>query len=117
FAADRGASQIAGRYEPLSAPFLRMLRQIADRAEAAGVPVTVCGELAGRPTAAMALIGLGYRSLSMSPASVGPVKAMIRALDAGRLAGALLPWLHEPTGSVDFPARLAEHAASESVPL
>ena len=50
------------------------------------MPVTLCGEIAGNPLAAMALIGLGYRSLSMSPAAIGPVKAMALALDAGKLA-------------------------------
>ena len=53
------------------------------------MPVTLCGEMAGNPLAAMALIGLGYRSLSMSAAAIGPVKAMTLALDAGKLAGAL----------------------------
>jgi len=49
------------------------------------VPLTLCGEMAGKTLEAMALIGLGYRSLSMAPASIGPVKAMIRSLDANNL--------------------------------
>ncbi len=49
------------------------------------MPVTLCGELAGDPLGAMALIGLGYRSLSMSAAAIGPVKAMTLALDAGKI--------------------------------
>ena len=48
-------------------------------------PVTLCGELAGKPISAMALIGLGYRSISMSPASIGPVKAMMTELPLGEL--------------------------------
>ena len=53
------------------------------------MPVTLCGEMAGNPLAAMALIGLGFRSLSMSAAAIGPVKAMTLALDAGKLADEL----------------------------
>ena len=49
------------------------------------VPLNLCGEMAGKPLEAMALIGLGFRSISMAPASVGPVKAMVLSLDAGDL--------------------------------
>ena len=49
------------------------------------MPLTLCGELAGSPLEAMALIGLGFRSLSMAPPAIGPVKAMILALDAGKI--------------------------------
>ena len=62
---------------PLSAPMLRALSMVAEQAQAAGCLATVCGEIGGRPLEAMALIGLGFRSLSMSPASIGPVKAML----------------------------------------
>ena len=53
-----------------------------------GRPLSLCGEMAGRPLEAMALIGLGYRSISMAPASVGPVKSMILSLDAGATCSA-----------------------------
>src|SRR5215212_9425960 len=70
FAADRENRLVAHRFDPLSAPSLRALRLIAERATAAGCPVTVCGEIASRPLEAMALIGLGFRHLSMSPAAI-----------------------------------------------
>jgi phosphotransferase system enzyme I (PtsP) len=85
-ASDRGNTLVATRFDPLSRPFLRALRAIVRTGKAAGVPVTLCGEMAGNPLAAMALIGLGYRSLSMSAAAIGPVKAMVLALDAGKIA-------------------------------
>ncbi len=81
FAADRGNPRLAGRYDPLSPSVLRVLRAIADGCAAHRLPVTVCGEMAGDPLEAMALVGLGFRALSMAPSSVGPVKAMIRSLD------------------------------------
>ena len=65
--------------------FLRVLRQIAVACGEAGVPVTVCGEMAGRPLDTMALLGLGYRRLSMAPASIGPIKETIRNVDVAGL--------------------------------
>ena len=89
-AADRGNPRVADRFDPLSVPFFRVLKTIVDKSDAAGVPVTLCGEIAGRPLGAMGLLALGYRSISMSTASVGPVKAMLRQLDLNRLRSALL---------------------------
>ena len=80
FAADRGNSRVSGRYDPLTPAVFKVLGDIAVACKAANVPVTVCGEMAGRPLEAMALIGLGFPSLSMAPASYGPVKTMLRSL-------------------------------------
>jgi phosphotransferase system, enzyme I, PtsP len=85
FAADRGNVRVAERFDVLNPAALRVLRQIVEAAQKHGVPLTLCGEMAGRPIEAMALVGLGFRSISMAPASVGPVKAMILSLDAGNL--------------------------------
>ncbi len=81
FAADRGNSRLAGRYDSLSPALLRLLHFVVGKVRPAGVDVAVCGEMAGRPVEAMALLAVGIRSLSMSPGSIGPVKAMIRSLD------------------------------------
>ncbi|MFC6791050.1 phosphoenolpyruvate--protein phosphotransferase [Methylobacterium komagatae] len=86
FAVDRENRRVADRFDPLSIVALRAFKLIADRANAAGCPVTVCGEIGGRPLEAMALIGLGFRNLSMSPAAIGPLKAMVLSLDAGEVA-------------------------------
>lgn len=80
FASDRGNPQIAERYDPLSPPALKMFREVARIAAKAKVPLSLCGEMASRPLEAMALVGLGYRSLSLAAASIGPVKAMVRSL-------------------------------------
>jgi phosphotransferase system enzyme I (PtsP) len=82
YAADRNNERTAGRYDVLSAPALRALGAIAAAGQRHGKLVTLCGEIAGRPLEAMALIGLGYRSLSMAASAIGPVKAMILSLDA-----------------------------------
>ena len=85
FAVDRGNARVANRFDPLSIPIMRALKSIADRSKAANVPVTLCGELASKPLEAMALLGLGFRQLSMSPASIGPVKAMLLEVEVGEI--------------------------------
>jgi phosphotransferase system, enzyme I, PtsP len=85
FAADRSNIRGAERFDALNPAGLKALKLIVDAANKHDVPLTLCGEMAGRPIEAMALIGLGFRSISMAPASVGPVKAMILSLDAGNL--------------------------------
>jgi phosphotransferase system enzyme I (PtsP) len=89
FAADRENRLVANRFDPLSAPNLRALQLIARRAAAAKCHAGVCGEIGGKPLEAMALIGLGFRHLSMSAAAIGPVKAMIHTLEADRLTAFL----------------------------
>ncbi len=113
FAADRAHPKLALRYDWLSVPILRFLRRVVEPARAAGVPVAVCGEMGGRPLEAMALLGLGIERLSITPAAVGPVKAMIRTLDLERLRADLLPMIDMPDGPLR--ARLEQWAASHGV--
>ena len=84
FAADRLHPRLAGRYDALSPSALKALDMIRERCDAHGTQLTLCGEMAGRPLEAMVLIALGYRSISMAPTSVGPVKQMLLHLDAGK---------------------------------
>ncbi|MGB5557303.1 MAG: phosphoenolpyruvate--protein phosphotransferase, partial [Paracoccaceae bacterium] len=74
FAADRENERVRRRYDTLNVSFLSIIRQIVDRCEAANTPVSFCGEDAGRPIEAVCFAALGLRSLSMRPASIGPVK-------------------------------------------
>ncbi|NAZ36776.1 phosphoenolpyruvate--protein phosphotransferase [Rubellimicrobium sp. CFH 75288] len=80
FAADRENERVRRRYDPLSTSFLRFLRDFVRRCEATGTPLGFCGEDAGRPVEAVALAALGFRTLSMRPASIGPVKSLIRRI-------------------------------------
>jgi phosphotransferase system enzyme I (PtsP) len=86
FACDRGNPQLADRYDPLSAPMLALFREIIARTRGAGVSLSMCGDMAGNPIEAMTLIALGFRTLSMAATAIGPVKMMIRSLDAGAVA-------------------------------
>lgn len=85
FAADRANPLVASRYDCLSVSALRALRHIRFAADKHDVSITLCGEMAADPLTAMALIGLGFRSISMAPAAIGPVKTMILSLDSDRL--------------------------------
>jgi phosphotransferase system enzyme I (PtsP) len=81
FAVDRTNPRVAKRYDPLSPAVLTLVRQIVRSAADANGEVSLCGEMAGRPLEAMALIGTGLRTLSMQSPNIGPVKLMIRSLD------------------------------------
>ncbi|MDR5654137.1 phosphoenolpyruvate--protein phosphotransferase [Ruixingdingia sedimenti] len=81
FAADRENERVRRRYDTLNASFLTFLGQIVDRCAETATPLTFCGEDAGRPVEAIALAAMGLRSLSMRPASIGPVKHLIRRVD------------------------------------
>ena len=117
FAADRENRRVADRYDALSAPSLRALRLVVERASLAGCPVTVCGELGGKPLEAMALIGLGLRTLSMSPAAIGPVKAMILKLHAGEVRGLVDAELGQDGCSPSLRPKLAAFAEAGGVPI
>jgi phosphotransferase system enzyme I (PtsP) len=96
FAADRSDPRLAQRYDWLSPAILRFLKRVLDAARAANVPVRVCGEMAGRPLEAMALIGIGAENVSITPGAVGPVKAMVRSLDAAAARSRLEQLLARP---------------------
>ncbi len=81
FAADRENERVRKRYDTLDYSFLSFLSHVIKRCEATGTPLSFCGEDAGRPVEALCLAALGLRSLSMRPASVGPVKHLLRRVD------------------------------------
>src|SRR6266851_5287138 len=80
FAADRGNPRLAGRYDPLAPGILSLFRELVRACDHHNVPLSLCGEMAGSPLDAMALLGVGFRVLSMAPSAIGPVKTMIRSL-------------------------------------
>jgi phosphotransferase system enzyme I (PtsP) len=100
FAADRGNPRVSHRYDPLSPPALRALRVIREACADTGTPVSVCGEMAGRPLEAFALVGLGYDQLSMPPAGIGPVKQMVLSCDREAARRGIENLLKSPAGSV-----------------
>ena len=116
-AADRDNRRVSERFDVLCAPVLRALGMIAQKGAAAGTSVTLCGEIGGRPLEAMALIGMGYRGLSMSPASIGPVKAAILAMDAGEVAALVQDLIAQKDGAASLRTHLRAYAEGKGVPL
>ncbi len=112
FAADRAHPKLALRYDWLSPSILRFLKRVADPCRAGGVPVGVCGEMGGRPLEALALLGLGIDRLSITPAAVGPIKAMVRSVDRGALMTAMAGMLADPGSSLrdQLEAWASEHS-------
>jgi phosphotransferase system, enzyme I, PtsP len=117
YAVDRGNARVSSRFDELSVPVLRALKQIVDRAKAHNKPVTLCGELASVPVGALALVGLGYRSLSLVPSAVGPVKAMLLELDSVKATELLSSLMARPDGSASVRDKLVAFATAEGLPI
>jgi phosphotransferase system enzyme I (PtsP) len=117
YAVDRGNPRVSGRFDPLSAPVLRALKDIADKCREHGKPVTLCGELASQPIGALALVAIGYRALSVTPSAVGPVKAMLLDVDCRKTAAFLCALVEKSTGGVQIRAQLEKFAADQGLQM
>jgi phosphotransferase system, enzyme I, PtsP len=117
FAADRDNKRVAGRFDPLSTPMLRALKMIVDTARRNKTPLTLCGEMSGKPIEALALLALGFRSLSMSPASIGPVKAMILATDLAAATRLVKDLIEARDGARSIRDELHKFAGANRVPV
>jgi phosphotransferase system enzyme I (PtsP) len=100
FAADRGNPRVSDRYDFLSPPALRVMKTIQDACAETGTPVSICGEMAGRPLEAFALVALGFDRLSMPPSGIGPVKQMVLSCDREAARRGVLNLLKSSSGSV-----------------
>jgi phosphotransferase system enzyme I (PtsP) len=117
FAADRGTPALAGRYDLLSPPVLAVLDDLAVQCAAAGVPLSVCGEAAGRPLEAMAMVGLGIETLSMAASAVLPVKAMLAELNLPALRQFLIATRRTAGGAASVRELLAAWAREHDLSL
>lgn len=95
FAADRDNKRVFTRFDSLSAPNLRALRAIVEAGDRHGKPVSLCGEMGGKPLEAIALATLGYRHLSMTPSAIGPVRAALLGVDLAATRAFLLPLIEQ----------------------
>lgn len=97
FAADRADPRLAERYDWLSPAILRFIRRVVKVTEGHDVDVAVCGEMGGRTLEALALMGIGIRRLSITPAAVGPIKAMVRSTSHSDICAKMEELLNNPT--------------------
>jgi phosphotransferase system, enzyme I, PtsP len=117
FAADRENKRVATRFDPLSAPVLQALKLVADKARAYAMPLALCGELGGKPLEAMVLLALGFRELSMSPASIGPVKAMLLATNLKETEKFVLSLMEESQAGQSLRDKLRKFAKAKNIPI
>jgi phosphotransferase system enzyme I (PtsP) len=117
FAADRGTPAVASRYDILSPAMLDLLAQLLAAADAAGVPVSVCGEAASRPLEAMTLVGLGVTRLSMSASDIMPVKAMLAEVDLSAFRPVLDSIRRNAAGATSLREPIAAWAREQGLPV
>ncbi len=116
-AADRANPRVSKAYDPIALPRLRAIRLVVDAASRHGKPVTMCGELAGKPMEALALMAIGMTRLSMGPASIGPIKEMILNLDLKPIQDAVSQALSIGANGNTIRALLTEWAGKQNLPL
>ncbi len=117
FAADRDNPRVAERYDGLHPAALSMLATLVKRCAAHKTPITICGEMAGRPLEAIALVALGFDNLSMPVTGIGPVKSALLALDADKLARRLKPLLARGSDLSSVRANLQLFCLKEGIPV
>ena len=96
FAADRANPKLAERYDWLSLSIMRFLKRVTQATVGQEVDLGICGEMGGRPLEALALMGIGFRRFSITPAAVGPIKELVRKVDLAEITGAMDQWLSSP---------------------
>ena len=106
-AVDRGNDLVAGLYRELHPAVLRLVAQTVEAAEDAGLPVSVCGEVAADPRVTPLLVGLGVRALSASPAYLSLVKRVLRAFTLDEAQDLARRALRQP--DADAVARLLDY--------
>jgi phosphotransferase system enzyme I (PtsP) len=116
-AADRANPRVSRAYDPIALPRLRALKHIVDMARRYNVPLTMCGELAGRPVEALALMSIGMNRLSMSPPSVGPIKEMILSMELQPIRNAVSAALLEGSAGVGIRDLLLEWVERQNLPV
>lgn len=117
FAADRDNVRVSDRYDVLHPAALSMLRFVAEGCRKEGVPVSICGEIAGRPLEAICLVALGFDTLSMPVTGIGPVKAAILALDAKKLRAMIDPLIHVDSRLATIRSQVREFCMAEGIPV
>ncbi len=115
FACDRTNNRLMNRYDVLSAPFLRILKEIIDKCMKYKVTCSVCGEMASNPIEALALLGLGYRNLSVSGSSFYKIKRMARSVNTKQLADYLNTLLKRNQRSLR--SQIATYAYDHSIAI
>ncbi len=116
-ATDRANARVARSYDPIAIPRLRAIRQVVEAAQRHGKPLTMCGELAGRPIEALALMSIGMTSLSMGPSSIGPIKDMILNLELEPVMESVMKVVRGSGNGVNVRDLLVGWAEKQNLPV
>lgn len=116
-AADRANPRVSKNYDPIALPRLRAIRLVVDAARRHNKPVTMCGELAGKPMEALALMAIGMTKLSMGPASIGPIKELVLNLDLKPIQASVAAALSVGADGVAIRALLQEWVEKQNLPM
>lgn len=116
-ASDRANPRVANHYDPIAVPRLRAIRLVVDAARRYNVPITMCGELAGKPLEALALMAIGMNRLSMGPSSIGPIKELVLNLELKPIQHAVAAALAEGASAVSLRQLLREWIAKQKLPV
>ncbi|MEO5805757.1 phosphoenolpyruvate--protein phosphotransferase [Devosia sp.] len=116
-ASDRANPRVSKSYDPIGMPRLRAFRHIVDAARRYNVPITMCGELAGKPVEALALMAIGMTRLSMGPASIGPIKELVLNLDLKPIRESVAAALLDGSDGIAIRALLQEWIDKQNLPV
>jgi phosphotransferase system enzyme I (PtsP) len=116
-ASDRANPRVAKNYDPIGMPRLRAIRMVVDAARRYNIPITMCGELAGKPLEALALMAVGMTRLSMGPASIGPIKELVLNLDLKPIRESVGAALSDGAEGVTIRALLQEWIEKQNLPV
>jgi phosphotransferase system, enzyme I, PtsP len=116
-ASDRANPRVAKNYDAIGLPRLRAIRTVVDAARRYNVPITMCGELAGKPVEALALMAIGMTRLSMGPASIGPIKELVLNLELGPIRQSVAAALSDGADGVPIRALLQEWIEKQNLPV
>ncbi len=116
-ASDRANPRVAKNYDPIGLPRLRAIRHVVDAARRYNIPITMCGELAGKPVDALALMAVGMTRLSMGPASIGPIKELVLNLDLTPIRQSVAAALSDGASGISIRALLHEWIEKQGLPI
>jgi phosphotransferase system enzyme I (PtsP) len=116
-AADRANPRVSKNYDPIAMPRLRAIRLIVDAARRHNKPVTMCGELAGKPMEALALMAIGMNRLSMGPASIGPIKELVLNLELAPIRASVAAALSDGADGMAIRELLSEWVDRQNLPM
>lgn len=116
-ASDRANPRVAKSYDPIGLPRLRAIRMVVDAARKHDVPITMCGELAGKPIEALALMAVGMTRLSMGPASIGPIKELVLNLELAPIRASVAAALSDGASGISIRALLQEWIEKQGLPV